>query len=122
MPSNDERREVAENLRNMMACGCRYAEQFYELLQETVMRTEDFHSFDDVANRLADLIEPEERTCRMELCDTGEEFMPECREEYLMCEHCKFVGYYVQVNESADYWCAKPNYCPECGARVKEEA
>lgn len=31
-PTDEERREVAENLRNMCCCGCRYAEQFYELL------------------------------------------------------------------------------------------
>lgn len=59
-----------------------------------------------------------EQTCRMELCDTGEWFRPECIEEYLMCDHCKFVGYYVQVNEDANYWCAMPKYCPECGRKV----
>lgn len=119
MPSNDERREVAARLRD------------YESLRETFMESplcafldalgiEGYLDWEDVWGYLADLIEPEpERTCRMELCDTGEEFMPECSEEYLMCEHCKFVGYYVQVNESADYWCDKPNFCPNCGARVK---
>ena len=61
-----------------------------------------------------------ERTCEMELCDTGEWFTPECREKYLFCSNCKFVGYYVQAGEDGDYWCEKPKYCPECGARVKE--
>lgn len=65
-PTDDERREVAENLRNMCGCGCRDAEEFYELLNDTVMRAWDFHDFHDVANRLADLIEPEERTCHIE--------------------------------------------------------
>lgn len=60
MPTDDERREVAENLRNMCSRGCRYAEEFYELLNETVMHEWDFHSFQDVADRLADLIEPGE--------------------------------------------------------------
>ena len=64
MPTNEERREVAENLRYMCAYGCRYKEQFYDLLVETVMGCEDFHDFADTACRLADLIEPEERTCR----------------------------------------------------------
>lgn len=57
-PTDEERREVAENLRTMCVCGCRYAEQFYELLNETVMDPWDFHDFPDVAYRLADLIEP----------------------------------------------------------------
>lgn len=59
-PTDEERREVAENLRTMCCLGCRYTEQFYELLNETVMREWDFHSFQDVADRLADLIEPGE--------------------------------------------------------------
>lgn len=57
-PTDEERREAAENLRTMCVCGCRYAEQFYELLNETVMDAWDFHDFPDVAYRLADLIEP----------------------------------------------------------------
>lgn len=57
-PTDEERRDVAENLRTMCVCGCRYAEQFYELLKETVMDAWDFHDFHDVAYRLADLIEP----------------------------------------------------------------
>lgn len=60
MPTDDERREVARRLRNMCSRGCRYSEEFYELLNETVMHEWDFHSFQDVADRLADLIEPGE--------------------------------------------------------------
>ena len=56
--TNEERREVAENLRNMVDYSCRYSEQFYELLTETVMNDWDFHSFPDTAERLADLIDP----------------------------------------------------------------
>lgn len=56
--TDEERRETAEKLRNMCMGGCRYAEQFYELLKETVMDSWDFHDFPDVAERLADLIEP----------------------------------------------------------------
>lgn len=60
MPTNEERQEIAENLRIMAIRGqCKYAEQFYELLKETVMDSWDFHEFGDVADRLADLIEPE---------------------------------------------------------------
>lgn len=58
-PTDEERREIAENLRTMTMRGCRYKEEFYDLLNETVMNEWDFHSFSDVAERLADLIEPE---------------------------------------------------------------
>ena len=99
MPTNDERREVAENLRNMCICGCRYKEEFYDLLVETVMRAWDFHEFSDVADRLADLIEPEERTCYVEHID-DDSF-------HLSCGH-----------EAAGH--VSPSFCPSCGAEVVE--
>ena len=40
-PTDEERREAAENLRTMCVCGCRYAEQFYELLNKTAVRATD---------------------------------------------------------------------------------
>ena len=106
MPTNDERQEVAENLRIMTAYGCRYAEQFYELLQETVMRECDFHSFTDVADRLADLIEAEpERTCR----DLGGEYGTNYEAYDFGCSEC---GFGCDIPQ--------PNYCPHCGAKVVE--
>lgn len=58
-------------------------------------------------------------TCRMELRDTGNDFEPGCTEEYLMCDHCKFVGYYVCASEDGDYWCDIPSFCPSCGRAVR---
>lgn len=135
MPSNDERREVAARLRKciIFAKECDQHNEGEMIRENGNVMFRDIaeavggdyanfiDSYEETLTKLADLIEPDERTCQMELCDTGEWFTPECREEYLFCSNCKFVGYYVQVNEDADYWCAKPNYCPNCGARVKEE-
>ena len=124
MPGNDERREVAARLREWADSGL-YATRNALVLAGAILSATNTDAtsgtVEDIMRCLADLVEPTERTCSMELCDTGEEFMPECREKYLICEHCKFAGYYVQVNESADYWCEKPSYCPECGARVLKE-
>lgn len=105
MPTNDERREVAENLRTMTVCGCKYKEQFYELLEETVMPEWEFHSFDTVADRLADLIEPlPERTCR--------NINPvSCRN--FICSKCDDSYEKGAGNPN-------PNFCPNCGARVVE--
>lgn len=59
MISDEERREVAQELRKLTAPGCiRYAEEFYEELREIVARDLD-GSFEGVANSLADLIEPQ---------------------------------------------------------------
>ena len=57
--NDDQRREVAQELRKLKAPGCiRYAEEFYEELREIVARDLD-GSFEGVANSLADLIEPQ---------------------------------------------------------------
>ena len=110
-PTDEERREVAARLRTMCVCGCRYAEQFCELLNETVMDAWDFHDFPDVAYRLADLIEPEpERTCRAEQdYEAMEDGIPDCR--IWRCE----------CGEEFPFWRGgKPIYCPACGAKVVE--
>lgn len=56
MPTNEERREIAQKIRSMCSCGCYYAEQFYDLLVDTVMDELDDYTFAEVADRLADLI------------------------------------------------------------------
>lgn len=50
---------MAENLRNMtIGHYIRYKEQFFDELAETVVGFEDFHDFDTVLEKLADLIDP----------------------------------------------------------------
>lgn len=118
MPTNDERREVAENLRIMTAYGCRYAEQFCELLEETVMDSVDFHSFDDLANRLADLIEPEqERTCHKVLMTwffPATELTPQREVEYFGCSKC---GEWLSDTDCYGLDDG-PFYCSSCGCKV----
>ena len=117
-PTNEERREVAERLRNMTCRDCRYAEQFYELLKETVMNVWDFHEFDDVADRLADLIEPEpERTCRkLPPFNSGDRYT-------LTAKYASGFEYsetlaYARCSECGTHFCDDFAYCPKCGAKV----
>lgn len=59
--SDDERREVAENLRSMtIGHFIQYKEEFFDELAEVVLGFEDFHDFNTVLEKLADLIDPEE--------------------------------------------------------------
>ena len=60
MVTDNQRREVAENLRNLtIGHYIQYKEQFFDELAETVVGFEDFHDFDVVLEKLADLIDPE---------------------------------------------------------------
>lgn len=60
MTSDEERREVAERLRNLtIGHYIQYKEQFFDELAEVVVGFEDFHDFDTVLDKLADLIDPE---------------------------------------------------------------
>lgn len=100
--SDEERREVAENLRNLtIGHFIQYKEQFFDELAEVVVGFEDYHDFDVVLDKLADLIEPApERTCHM--IDNGAEFC---------CSVC---------DRRHDYD-DEPQYCMGCGARVVSE-
>ena len=58
-PTNGERREVAENLRNLtIGRSIQYKEQFFDELAEVVVGFEDYHDFYVVLEKLADLIDP----------------------------------------------------------------
>ncbi len=59
MATSDERSEVAENLR-LLTYGhsIRYKEQFFNELAEVVVGFEDYHDFNVVLGKLADLIDP----------------------------------------------------------------
>lgn len=127
MPTNDERRDVAARLRELaedyekvpvlsiiaacelpapvddafMACG----------IGRAVYATE-------ICGRLADLIEPEERTCRN---TAGKPF---AGYRMFSCSEC---GAYLEVDGDTDANLfaggerPMPRYCPNCGAKVVEE-
>lgn len=60
MITDEERREVAENLRSLtIGHYIQYKEQFFDELAETVVGFKDFHDFNIVLENLADLIDPE---------------------------------------------------------------
>lgn len=75
-------------------------------------------SGEEVANRLADLIEPEERTC-----ERGTEMFSHAYPNEIVCDS-DCVSTYVfpltcghEVELLENKW---PSYCPNCGAKVVE--
>ena len=125
MPTNDERREVAERLRKLpidmyeveerweaegLGTDC-HDQTDYSLIHNVLfgcIPAEHMHpyDYDELHCRLADLIEPEpERTCRSVGGADG------TNGEYydFMCSEC---GYCCDLSD--------PDYCPNCGAKVVE--
>lgn len=100
MITDEKRREVAKELRELATPGCiRYAEEFYEELREIIAFDRD-GSFDGVANSLADLIDrPIYRPV-----------IPNAMEGYVFCPQCGApIGEY-----------GVPNYCHSCGVAITD--
>lgn len=98
MITDEKRREVAKELRELATPGCiRYAEEFYEELREIVAFDRD-GSFDGVADSLADLIDrPISRAV-----------IPDAMEGNVFCPRCG-----AEIGEYG-----VPNYCHSCGVAI----
>ncbi len=101
---DDERRAVAENLRNEALHGrVGYLEQFRDRLADTLLI--DRATYADMFDRLADLVEPgPERTCRLESIP----YEPGCYE-----------GPRCSVCHTVDLDMGEGPYCSGCGARIE---
>lgn len=110
MPTNDERRDVAARLRDM-APGSDWPNYVAEACGMDVSKmSNNFHTFtEQLCQRIADLIEPEERTCHIVMFSTG----------VWECDEC-FGGIdWDSYDEDDPPNC---NFCPNCGAKVVEHA
>lgn len=116
--TSDERREVAEQLREARP-STYYAEELVELIEDALLPafpTETWREPTDVLSALADLIDS---TCSMDAIDTGEQADYECREHIMHCKYCGAEFGHVLYSEDGDVSMDdKPNIFPECGARV----
>lgn len=106
MPTNDERREVAETLRSGVGTTDHMSDDdFIYWVHGVVSRSHDGHILD----RLADFIEPEpERTCRIVMASPGE----------WECDPCGGGIDWDSYDEGDPPNC---NYCPNCGAKAMAE-
>ena len=106
-PTSDERREVAEQLREARP-STYYAEELAELIEDSLLPafpTETWREPTDVLSALADLIDP---TCEV-VGTTSEEglYGPTIFHHKLSCGHMCDTG-----------WPEPPKYCDACGRRV----
>lgn len=105
MVTDEERREAIENLRRLSYMNrVRYKEEFYELLDETVMEPDTgYHEMNDVFERIADLIDRPTTT-------RHGKFKTKYGRETPCCEVC---GYSIGDMR----W----NHCPKCGAAIVDD-
>lgn len=109
MPTNEERREVAERLRMLASHLAADEELAYDVLGRF-----DIYGIME----LADLIEPEpERTCQNLVIDFNRISPREHRTDNFICSACRelFCADGECVNHPIDW-----AYCPNCGAKVVE--
>ena len=99
IPTSEERREAAANLRKIHLGGAN--KDLIELMLSDAIGAwhENGISWDYITERLADLIDP---TCKVE---DDNPFMSDFA---YVCNSC---GEHFST-------CDKPNYCPGCGARL----
>lgn len=114
MPTNDERRKIAETLRSGVRTTDYMSDgDFIDWLFSVVGRSYDWNILDS----LADLIEPEERTCRNIANETDREFG-----NPFICSECG-----ANPHDAESYYCGFSSgeydwrFCPNCGARVVGE-
>lgn len=108
MPTNDERREVAARLRDM-APGSDWPNYVAEACGMDVSKmSNNLHTFtEQLCQRIADLIEPEERTCHN--LSGGGAF------------HCGSCGYHIDscIDDClCGLYAWDIQFCPNCGAKA----
>ena len=112
MPTNEERREIANELRYTSSHSLN-GYSFQRSVEGTVFGTIGDRPWRETLTRLADLIEPEERTCRMKYNKI---------KRGVYCSHCgERMDVYTwehHVDGTAGYLYP---FCYWCGAKVVEE-
>ena len=111
MPTNDERRKIAAELREN-----RDPLTPYNLVDYIFDDPWNHDSGEEVAARIADLIEPQEWTCRISatgIVDSLGRSMYRCSECGALMED---DAIFFEGVDEIDWF----NYCPNCGAKVVE--
>lgn len=119
MATSDERREVAERLRNLtIGHQIRYAEQFFDELADAVIDFEGYHDFNAVLEELADLID--RPMCRDLVEHKQDPFVPGKRtaDGFFHCSACGWHGRIYEYVGFGDMMSYEAVCCPKCDARV----
>lgn len=117
MASSDERREVAERLRENASCSESsprdVVESYLGIEYDGADVLEESYTSESLLH-IADLIDP---TCEVMEVPDNDEFMVRVVSGF-MCKRC---GHEAIVERNCDGSAEPPRYCPCCGARVTGE-
>jgi hypothetical protein len=126
MPTNDERREVADGLRRQVKrLGPQMdAHEFAHYGADVIDSDNEILRWDQMMLRLADLIEPDERTCRVVT-----EMRALSQTQDMHTKSCSSCGYVFGSEQHRQLLPGLgervaikpvriPKFCPNCGARV----
>ena len=98
----------------------RYKEEFYDLLDETVMEPDTgYHEMNDVFERIADLID--RPMCHDLVEHEQDPFIPGKRitDGYFHCSNCDWDGRIWGCIGFGDMLTYEPVHCPKCGEEIK---
>lgn len=142
MPTDDDRRKAARKLRELPTdmyqvektwqsegfdTDCHDQTDYYQIYYVLFgcLPADNMHPYDyeELHARLADLIEPEERTCRI---ITTVKPLSQVQELHVkLCSSCDYVFGSEERRRLPPYYGKRatsrmelPNYCPNCGAKV----
>lgn len=109
MSTNEERKELAAMLRKYGKEGWVKGDSpiFGAIAMIEIEGQSEFAK--ELCDYLADLIEPQERTCR----NNAPSYLR------FLCSECGYVIYHDDANETGDKAEDTPNHCPNCGKVVE---
>lgn len=114
MPTNEERHNAAVKIRLLGFAAFHYPDSFKKPHLQCIGEAIGCKPGDDIFDRLADLIDHEtDRTCHIEKHQPKSE---------LYFETCSECGCILSASWPGDRHSKTANYCPNCGAKVVNDA
>ena len=117
--SDEDRHEVAEELRRQVAYSSGSLGEWWQRLQETVTGEVDFANPQETYRAIADLID--RSTCHDLVEHKQDPFIPgkQMADGYFHCSSCDWSGQLLEYIGFGGMLAYEPVHCPKCGEEIK---
>lgn len=117
--SDEDRHEVAEELRRQVAYSSGSLGEWWQRLQETVTGEVDFANPQETYRAIADLID--RPVCHDLVEHKRDPFIPgkQMTDGYFHCSSCDWSGQLWEYIGFGDMLAYEPVHCPKCGAIIE---